>query len=370
MYHAVALFSGGLDSILAVKTLEAQGLSVKCLHFVSPFFGKPERLDHWHRVYGFDIEAVDIGENFIALLHTRPVYGFGKTLNPCVDCKILMLRHAKLYMQKYGARCVVSGEVMGQRPMSQRRDTLDCIRRDSGLGDALLRPLCAALQRPTDVEREGLVDRNRLHALYGRSRAGQLALARDFGLTEIPAPAGGCRLTEKENTRRYWPVLTHVPQARVADFDLANLGRQLWARNATGVYWLCVGRDATDNALLERWAKQHTAHSGNSADIFRFVLRDMPGPLGLARPIHLWTRTEFESAAAVVASYAPHAVRQGGPVCMDIWQGSTLIHTLHIMPQRIPPLPFTEPSWEDAREALHAERRQPKECPCHTSISR
>lgn len=354
LYDAVALFSGGLDSILAVKTLEAQGLSVKCLHYTSPFFGKPERLDHWRHVYGLDIAPVDVGEAFAKLLRARPVYGFGKTLNPCVDCKILMLRDAAQRMRQYAARCVISGEVIGQRPMSQRRDALNIIRRDSGLGDALLRPLCAAHLAPTAVEREGLVDRSRLHALFGRGRSGQMALAAHYGLTEIPTPGGGCRLTEKENTRRYWPVLCHMPEARAEDFALANIGRQLWAHTAGKAYWLCVGRNAADNAQLE-----HCAAHARTADIM-FTLHDVPGPLGLARPMTDWTREALECAAAVVASYAPQAVRQCEavpvrPVRVDVHYKATTT-PLYVMPQRRTSLVFAESAWEEVQSALQMER--------------
>ena len=143
--HAFALFSGGLDSILAARLIMEQGLVVRCLHFVTPFFGKPQLIPHWEKVYGLEVEAVDVGEAFVRLLRERPAHGFGKVMNPCVDCKILMMRKARELMKKWGASFLISGEVLGQRPMSQRRDTLNVIRRDAEVKESLLRPLSAQL---------------------------------------------------------------------------------------------------------------------------------------------------------------------------------------------------------------------------------
>ena len=154
--HAFALFSGGLDSILAARLIMEQGLVVRCLHFVTPFFGKPQLIPHWEKVYGLEVEAVDVGEAFVRLLRERPAHGFGKVMNPCVDCKILMMRKARELMKKWGASFLISGEVLGQRPMSQRRDTLNVIRRDAEVKESLLRPLSAQLLDPTAPEISGL----------------------------------------------------------------------------------------------------------------------------------------------------------------------------------------------------------------------
>lgn len=244
--HAVALFSGGLDSILAARLLMEQGLNVRCLHFVTPFFGKPELIPHWEAIYGLTIEAVDVGADFVRLLRRFPEHGYGKVMNPCVDCKILMMRKAREIMTALGASLIASGEVLGQRPMSQRRDTLNIISREAGVSGLLLRPLCARHLPPTDAERSGLADRARLGAIFGRGRREQLELAARMGLAEIPTPAGGCRLAEKENARRYWPVLTRLDDPAPADFALANVGRQFWREDA----WLSMGRNEADNAAL------------------------------------------------------------------------------------------------------------------------
>ena len=245
--HAFALFSGGLDSILAARLIMEQGLVVRCLHFVTPFFGKPQLIPHWEKVYGLEVEAVDVGEAFVRLLRERPAHGFGKVMNPCVDCKILMMRKARELMKKWGASFLISGEVLGQRPMSQRRDTLNVIRRDAEVKESLLRPLSAQLLDPTAPEISGLVDRNKLLGIFGRGRKSQMALADQMGLKEIPTPAGGCKLAEKENSRRYWPVLTRLKEPTVEDFELSNIGRQYWF----GDHWLSM---AATKRTTRRWS--------------------------------------------------------------------------------------------------------------------
>ena len=190
-YDAISLFSGGLDSILAVKVLEAQGLKVKALHFFTPFFGKPAAKRYWSGLYGLDLSVIDVGEDFVRLLKNGPPTGFGKVLNPCVDCKILLLRHAKKLLPKYGATFLATGEVLGQRPMSQRRDTLNRISREADVRDCLLRPLSALGLPPTPMEEDGRVNRDLLCGISGRGRNDQFELAARFGITEIPTRPGG-----------------------------------------------------------------------------------------------------------------------------------------------------------------------------------
>lgn len=357
MIHAVALFSGGLDSILAARVIQEQGLRVRCLHFVTPFFGKPHLLDHWQAIYGLEIEAIDVGADYVRLLRERPVHGFGKVMNPCVDCKILMMRHARKRMEELGASFIVSGEVLGQRPMSQRRDTLNVIRRDGDVRDILLRPLCATHLDPTAPELSGLVDRSRLHSIFGRGRKGQIALAAAMGITEIPTPAGGCKLAEKENARRYWPVLNRLHNPTVNDFELSNVGRQGWSDHL----WLSIGRNEADNLDLERLARP--------GDIF-IKVADLPGPLGLARQVNASTEIaddEWSRAAALVAACAPKAVRLGEPVDVrltevgeSLEQGESRVdqgenRVLQVMPER--GAHFIELEFIAMREDIHIEAR-------------
>ncbi|SBW09651.1 Thiamine biosynthesis protein [uncultured delta proteobacterium] len=374
-YDAVALFSGGLDSILAARLIQDQGLAVKCIHFTSPFFGKPESIPHWREVYGLDIDAVDVGDAFAAMLAERPAHGFGKVLNPCVDCKILMMRRAVTLMRELGADILISGEVLGQRPMSQRKDTLNIIRRDAGVRDVLIRPLSARILEETPAEASGRIDRSRLGAISGRGRRSQLELAAALGITEIPTPAGGCRLTEKENGRSYWPVLLHTPRPTGNDFDLAATGRQYWNLAAPGApLHLCVGRNQADNARLLELALP--------GDIV-FKIASFPGPVALGRPFpgQEWDDAAVASAAAFTASFSPKAARfseeSGKPVFVKAHKGPD--HGAIMRPveeDAVPAIPviparagdWREYPWEKARGEIRAEQRErlglpPKEQP-------
>lgn len=352
--RALALFSGGLDSILAARLIADQGIDVICLHFVSPFFGHPKRIPHWQRLYGLAIKAVDIGDAYVRMLAERPVHGFGSVLNPCVDCKIIMLRKAAELMEEEGACCVISGEVLGQRPMSQRRDTLNIIIRDAGLKGRLLRPLCALHLDPTEPELSGVIDRSLLLNISGRGRKRQLELAREYGFKEIPTPGGGCRLTEKENARSYWPVLTHMRPARPEDFQLANTGRQHWRFvDGEAPCWLIVGRNQDDNDALMRMA---------GADDLLFKTRDFPGPIALGRRASGgWSPESVALAAAFAASYsgkaARHAAEHGEPVAVRVHPASLDEpgEVLTVTPERLEC--WREYTWEDARDAIRAETR-------------
>ena len=342
-YHAIALFSGGLDSILAARLIMEQGLRVRCLHVVTPFFGKPDQIEHWSRVYGLEMEALDLGETFVDMVKAGPAHGFGKVMNPCVDCKILMMRHAKRRMEELGASFLISGEVLGQRPMSQRKDTLNVIRRDGDVRDVLLRPLCARHLEPTEPERTGLVDRERLLGIFGRGRTDQLNLADRMGIREIPTPAGGCRLAEKENARRYWPLLERLNNPTARDFHLANVGRQHWS----GSHWLCIGRNAADNDAF--------APHVNSDDLL-LKIPELPGPLAVARGGSAWSAETLREAAACTASFSPHAVRLGGPVEVRLWREghAETGESVTVTPDRHNAFGSEEPDFNAVKAALKA----------------
>lgn len=255
-YDALALFSGGLDSILAARLLMEQGKNILCLHFTSPFFGDEKAVPAWENKYGLEIKAVDIAKDFCQMLCHNPANGFGSALNPCVDCKIIMLKKAKELMTQFGAKFLISGEVLGQRPMSQRRDTLQLIRRDADVKDVLLRPLSAKCLEPTSFELSGEVDREKLLGIYGRGRKEQLALAQKFNITDIPTAGGGCKLTEKENARRYYEVMQKVQNPAANDFFLANHGRQLWGSQPENKnIWVSLGRKQADNEQMQQYKK-------------------------------------------------------------------------------------------------------------------
>lgn len=342
-YDAIVLFSGGLDSLLTARLLEKQGLSILCLHFFSPFFGNPHKIQVWKDCYGLDIEGADASKAFVSMLAHYPPSGTGRTLNPCVDCKITLLKLAKEALPRYNATFIATGEVLGQRPMSQRSDTLNAISRDSGCADILLRPLCAQLLPPTPMEESGLVDRSRLLRISGRGRNDQLALARSMEITTIPTPGGGCRLTETEPSRRYWQLLRERWQNRsvqdldelTGDFWAANLGRVLF-RSGSG-HMLCIGRNEKDNARI-------AALRGGEDLLIRLPF---PGPLALARRGKTWPMEEVTEAAAVAAAYAPRA-RGMKTVEMRLVDGTQ-------QPMAVAPTKHEDvwrlPSWDEA----HAE---------------
>jgi hypothetical protein len=352
-YDVLALLSGGLDSILASRLIQAQGRKVLCLHFVTPFFGKPHLTDKWKEVYGLTVLPVDVSREFVALLVRRPDHGFGKALNPCVDCKILLLSKAREMMEEFGAKVIITGEVLGQRPMSQRRDALNLIRREAGVRGVLLRPLCARRLEPTPAEVSGFIDRSGLLDFSGRSRKNQLGLAGEFGITDIPTPAGGCSLTERGSARAFWPVLRFLPRPEPADFLLAKTGRQYWNLEGEIPRWLCVGRDLADNGRLE-------AQAGAEDLLLETVGHAGATALGRALPGAPWDNAAVRSAAAFAASFSGKAVRHwaatGEDIFVRVFTRSGGGAVLSVAPRR-EGLGWGEYPWETARAEIRAEAK-------------
>lgn len=278
---ALGLFSGGLDSILACCVVAAQGIRVRALKFVTPFFDHhllANQEFYQQKIkdnYDLDVELIDLSNGYIELLK-NPTHGFGKNFNPCIDCKILMLTRARELLEPYGASFLVTGEVLGQRPMSQRRDTLRVIERDSGCEDILLRPLCAKRMSPSRPEREGLIDRTQLYGFTGRGRKAQIALAHKLGITEFPAPAGGCVLTDPNlaaRIERFYSglFLLDRDQFQVEDVKLLLTGRHF---RLPGGYWLVLGRDEQENNRIVDL---------RGGEDWLFYMPERPGPVGLLR---------------------------------------------------------------------------------------
>ena len=204
---ALCLISGGLDSQLAACVLREQGVHVEGVAFSSPFFS-PDAAIRAAKQLDIKLHVVDFTPHIAALLKNPP-HGFGSCLNPCIDCHAAMVRKASEIMAREGFDFIATGEVLGQRPMSQRRDALNMVQKDSGIPGRLLRPLSAQLLPETEPETLGLVDRSRLLGLSGRNRKPQLEMAKRFGLVEFPTPAGGCLLTEPNYTRRLKNLMEH-----------------------------------------------------------------------------------------------------------------------------------------------------------------
>ncbi len=293
--RALSVISGGLDSILATRIVMDQGVDVTAIHFVTPFFGSapgPEGDLFARRMaerYGIRATSVDVADSYIGML-ASPQYGYGKNFNPCVDCKILLFATARLMMEEAGARFIITGEVLGQRPMSQRRDTLRVIERDSSTTGLLLRPLSAKLLKPTIPESEGWVRREELFGFSGRSRKPQIELASRLGITGYPAPAGGCCLTDPIQSGRIRRLYGMKERPDPREVALIQIGRPFYLGD--GVI-LTMGRNEEENARIDGLAQ--------NGDLFIKIV-DMPGPLGLI--LGSPTDDQMNTATAIIAYFS------------------------------------------------------------------
>lgn len=249
--RAVALFSGGLDSTLAILVVLGQGVSVKAIKFQTPFdCGVSKDLVSVAERFGFDVEIRNLGEKFFEVVKD-PEHGYGKNMNPCIDCRIMMLREARAFVDSAEADFIITGELLGQRPMSQRKDMLYHIDRKAGVTNCVVRPLSAKLLRVTDAEAKGIVSREMLYGFSGRSRKPQMALAEKFGLADYPAPAGGCLLTEPNYAGRLKDLMAFNPSPSLRDIDLLRIGRHF---RFSPLCKIIIGRDRTENGIIESLA--------------------------------------------------------------------------------------------------------------------
>ena len=297
---AVALISGGLDSLLAARLMLDQGIHVEGINFYTGFCveghthairkkdrAKPKRNNAlWSaEQLGIKLHIIDIIDEYKDVL-VNPKHGYGANMNPCLDCKIFMVKKARQWMADHGFDFIITGEVIGQRPMSQRKDLLPVVVRESGTDDRLLRPLCAKNLAPTLPEREGWVDREQLKDFSGRNRKPQMALAAEFGFEDYASPAGGCCFLTDKN---YSDKLVDLWQARnkkeyeLDDIMLLKVGRHLRPQPH---YKLIVSREDGENKFLHGYRKQFASieiksHKGPltlvdgdlSEDDFRFASR-------------------------------------------------------------------------------------------------
>ncbi|MDD5711910.1 MAG: tRNA 4-thiouridine(8) synthase ThiI [Smithellaceae bacterium] len=246
---ALALISGGLDSILAVEVLRNQGIEVLGITFETPFFS-PDRARAAAHAIGLSLLVHDIADAHLTMLRA-PRYGFGKNMNPCIDCHTLMLRKAGDKLVECGAEFLATGEVLGQRPMSQTRQSLYVVAKNSGYQDLIVRPLSARLLPETKPEREGKVDRMRLLDIQGRGRKRQFLLAEHYGITSYPPPAGGCLLTDPMFSRRLRDLFSHQRDFTLRDIELLKVGRHF---RPTDDIKIIVGRNNGDNVMIESLA--------------------------------------------------------------------------------------------------------------------
>ncbi|MCS7106312.1 MAG: tRNA 4-thiouridine(8) synthase ThiI [Candidatus Aenigmarchaeota archaeon] len=256
MATALLLFSEGLDSILAGLILKKQGINIIALKFVTPFFGfkdleDPQAFHKKVEELGFERGfLIDITEEFLKILES-PKYGFGSYANPCIDCKILMLKKAKELLSEIKADFLATGEVLKQRPISQNRWALEVIEKESKTQGILVRPLSAKLLAPSEPEIKGLINREELWELSGRKRQKQLELAKKLNLKEIPTPAGGCLLCDPQIGTRVLKILKEKRTLNCNTAKLLTLGRHFIERD----YWLVLGRNQRENERLKKIAQ-------------------------------------------------------------------------------------------------------------------
>jgi tRNA-specific 2-thiouridylase len=254
----VALVSSGLDSLLAAKIIHNLDIEVQGVCFLFQFDNLEKKfrngdIETFLKPFGIPLTVFDVSEEFLPVF-LNPEHGYGKGVNPCIDCHLFMLRRAKAFMDEIGAHFLITGEVVGQRPMSQTKPTLFHIDKVSGLRGLILRPLSAKLLPPTLPEMEGWVDRNVLFDISGRSRKRQFELAEKLGITKYNSPAGGCILTDPNYARRVKAFFEHREKKEVTieELKLLRLGRHFWPNTHLQVV---VGRDEKDNIALEHFRR-------------------------------------------------------------------------------------------------------------------
>jgi tRNA-specific 2-thiouridylase len=288
---ALALLSGGLDSTLAVKLLLDQGIDVEALNFVSPFClcgkgrcgasGVAER-------FNIPLKVVSVGEDYLRIVR-KPKHGYGKNMNPCIDCRIFMLKKAKKYARQTGAAFIFTGEVLDERPMSQHLKAMNMIEEEAGLKNRILRPLSAKLLPETSIEKRGLVDRHKLLDIHGRSRKRQIELAKTFSITDYPCPAGGCLLTYKEFADKVRDIFKYKKRVTMKDIALLKLGRHLrFEKNK-----IVVGRNESENRTLLKM---------KSPSDYYFEVPNCGSPITILQGTK--TKEAIEKAAVLTAYYS------------------------------------------------------------------
>ncbi len=284
---AVALMSGGLDSTLAVKVVQEQGIEVVGVNFKTPFFG-PAKAQAAAARLGIELIVLDVTDEHMELVK-RPKHGYGRFMNPCIDCHAFMVRKAGEVMRRIGASFILTGEVLGERPKSQNPQALKIVERDSGFEGYVLRPLSAKLLDPTIPEMEGLINREGLYDFSGRSRKRQFELAKELGITEYPSPAGGCLLTDPVFSERLRHLLREHPEAGAADVELQKVGRHFEGEGGSSIV---VGRNEAENSRILELARPGD---------YLFEAKDVPGPVTLLRGKAL--PAEIKAAAALTVRY-------------------------------------------------------------------
>lgn len=291
---ALSVFSGGLDSLLASELIRAQGIDVLALFFETPFFRSHNAL-HFASRLNLPLRVVDITDSHLAIV-SAPKHGYGENMNPCIDCHALMIRTAGDLLEEEEAGFIITGEVLGQRPMSQNRKALSIVETESGYQGRILRPLCAKRLPPTIPEDKRWVDREALKGFSGRSRKPQMALARELGISDYPSPAGGCLLTDKTFSNRLRDLLNARTYPRIRDIEALKVGRHFRLGPLTKAI---VGRNQKENQTIQTLAAR-----GDT------ILK----PIGVPGPTVLvpegGSSQEIHTAAAIAAAYSDTGDRE------------------------------------------------------------
>jgi len=288
---ALALLSGGLDSTLAIKLILDQGIDVVALNFTSPFYAFNKEKDESAKIakkFKIPIKTISIGKEYFKILK-NPKHGYGRGMNPCIDCKIFMLKKSKAIAKKIGASFIFTGEVLGQRPMSQYKKALKIIEKEAGLDGKILRPLSAKLMPETEAEKKGWVDRKKLLDISGRSRKTQLQLAEKFHLHNYSSPSGGCLLTCPEFAAKLRDLFKHKKRIEMKDIFLLKVGRHFRYGNNK----IIVGRNESENKLLLK-LKQKTDYC--------FEVPNCGSPITLLQGPK--TKKAIEKAASLTLHYS------------------------------------------------------------------
>ena len=244
MTRALAMISGGLDSILAAKLIKDQGIEVIGICFKSYFFNEENAIKMTKQI-GIRLEVVDFSEEQFEVVK-NPKHGWGKNMNPCIDCHALMMKHSGRLLEEFNADFIITGEVLNQRPMSQNRQALNIVKKESGFSNKILRPLCALNLDPTEMELNGLVDREKLLKISGRSRKPQMELAEKWGIKEYPSPAGGCKLTEPNYSIRLRDALNRNENLTQKEIDLLRFGRHFISSNNVKIIVTRTAEEGTE----------------------------------------------------------------------------------------------------------------------------
>ena len=302
----VALISGGMDSTLAAKLMLEQGIEVQGL-FLSMSWGCCEKgkAVASAQQLGIPLMILSVGDAYLDVIRA-PKYGYGSGMNPCIDCRIYMFRIAKRYMEEIGASFVVTGEVLGQRPMSQMRRPLELIEAESDLEGLLLRPLSAQLLDPTLPELLGVVDRARLLRIAGRSRQEQLAMVASAGITEYSTPAGGCLLTDEHFAKKAKDLFAHAERPTTKDMELLTVGRHFRLNTRTK---LILGRNELENLLLE----------GHAQEGYTCMRPAFAGPSALV--VGDWSDEAARIGVLLILQHTKAGKRPAGP--LDFWVNGT-----------------------------------------------